>query len=46
LKLALKKPTLKQHIYFFPNAKANAKKIKELFLCQRSKTVNFRIEKN
>jgi hypothetical protein len=32
----MKKPTLKQHIYFLPTRKANAEKIKELFFFQRT----------
>jgi len=32
IKLRAEKPPPKQHIYFFPNASATAKKIKELFL--------------
>jgi hypothetical protein len=31
LKIVLKKPTRKQHIYFLPTLNANAEKIKELF---------------
>jgi hypothetical protein len=46
LKLVVEKPTRKRHIYFFPNALATAKKIKELFFCQRSKTIYFLTEKN